>query len=125
MTQNRREGSHRIKRLNVLLKEVITEAIYEMKNRHLPSVITVTDVEVAKDLRTAKVFISLLGTEQEQKKILSILQEAHGFIGMTASKKVTLRYFPKLFFYLDKSLEKQMNLEVLMLRIQEEREKRS
>jgi len=118
-------SSRRTDRLNSLLKEVIAEVILkEVKNPHLPSFITITGVEIAKDLRHAKVFVSVLGDKIAQTKAVAVLQEAKGFISMRAAAQIVIRFFPELTFYLDDSAEKQMQIDTLISEIQKERTNR-
>lgn len=118
-------AERRIQRLNSLLKEVISEVIRkEVKNPHLPQLLTITGVEVTKDLHHAKVFVSVIGNQKEKDEALHALSSASGFIGVHASRKVVMRYFPELSFYLDDSVEKQMHIEKLVTEIQAERKAR-
>lgn len=115
--------SRRIERINSLLKEVISDVIRkEVKNPNLPSLITVTHVEVTKDLKFAKVHISVVQGDTAQ--ILKILNNAAGFIAIAASKQVELRYFPELTFHLDNSVEMQMRIESALSKIHEEEKRR-
>jgi len=116
-------SGRRIERLNSLLKEVISDVIRkEVKNPHLPEFITVTHVDVTKDLRHAKVYVSVIGEEKEKLEALDALQSASGFIGVQASKQVVMRYFPELTFKLDDSVDQQMRIDQLLSDIQTERE---
>ena len=111
-------SKYRAARLNSLLKEVITEVIHKnVKNPHVNEMITVTRVDITKDLRQAKVFISVIGSKEQKQETLQALQSAAGFIAVTASKKVVLRYFPVLTFYLDDSLDKHMRIEELLKQV--------
>lgn len=101
---------------DVILKEV--------KNPHLCRLITVTNVETANDLRQAKVFVSVIGEKKTKDEALKILRSASGFISICAAKQVVLRYFPKLSFFLDESLDARIHVEELIGEIQSEREKR-
>lgn len=115
----------RTDRLNSLLKEVISEVIFrEVKNPHVNELLTVTHVEITKDLHHAKVYVSVIGSEQQKKDTIAALQSAAGFIAVTSSKKVTLRYFPTLTFKLDESVDKQMRIEMLLNQISAEKEAR-
>jgi len=117
--------TRRIERVNSLLREVITEVIQrEVKNPHLPEFISISHVEVSKDLQHAKVFISVIGEETLREKALKVLQSSKGFISSRASKKVSLRYFPELLFLLDDSVDKQMKIHDLLTDIEEERQRR-
>ncbi len=115
----------RTDRLNSLLKEVISEVIHrDVRNPHVTHFVTVTRVEITKDLHYAKVYISIIGTEQEKQDSIAALQTAAGFIAVNASKKVTMRYFPELTFKLDDSVEKHMRIQQLLGEISAERESR-
>lgn len=114
--------SGRIVRLNSLLKEVISEVIRDdVRNPHVSRLITVTRVDITKDLHHAKVYISVIGTDEEKAESLRALNNASGFIAVNASKKVVLRYFPELIFKLDDSVDKHMRIEELLSEISEKR----
>lgn len=115
----------RIARLNSLLKEVISETIRrEVRNPHASSLITVTGVEITKDLHYAKVFISVIGSAEEKAQSIKALQSAAGFIAVNASKKVTLRYFPTLTFFLDSSVEQYAKIDEILYKIHNEKQTR-
>ena len=115
----------RTDRLNSLLKEVISEVIHrDVRNPHLTHFVTVTRVDITKDLHYAKVYISIIGTDQEKQDSIAALQSAAGFIAVNASKKVTMRYFPELTFKLDDSVDKHMHIQELLGEISAERESR-
>lgn len=115
----------RTDRLNSLLKEVISEVIKrEVRNPHVAELVTVTRVQISKDLRHAKVFISVIGTEQQKAETIDALASAAGFIAVQSSQKVVMRYFPELIFKLDDSVEKHMRIEELLGKISQERESR-
>lgn len=115
----------RTDRLNSLLKEVIADVIrLQVRNPHVTSLVTVTRVQITKDLRHAKVFISVIGTEQEKAETLAALQSAAGFIAVNSAQQVVMRYFPELTFKLDDSVDKHMRIEKLLGEIHKERESR-
>lgn len=118
-------GGKRVDRLNSLLQEVISEVVQnEVKDPHLPDLVSITKVEITKDLRHAKVFVSVIGDEEVQKRAVEVLQNASGFIAVRASKEVVMRYFPELRFYIDDSLTKQLQIESLLEDLQAERKNR-
>ncbi|MCP5469889.1 MAG: 30S ribosome-binding factor RbfA [Chlamydiales bacterium] len=115
----------RIKRVNSLLKEVISDTIRnEVKNPHIPVLLTITEVQVTDDLHHAKVMVSLFGNNEAKKAAIAALQSAAGFIAVKASKQVRLRFFPELKFVLDTSVEKQIRIQNVIDEIQSEREQR-
>lgn len=110
----------RIDRLNSLLREVISEVIRrDVNNPHVSKFASVTHVDISKDLHHAKVYVSVLGTEAEKATVMEALQSASGFIGVVASKKVVMRFFPSLRFILDDTVDKQMRIEQLLQEIKQ------
>lgn len=117
--------THRIDRLNSLIKEVLSEVILrEVRNPLVHPLLTVTKVEISKDLHHARVFISVIGTDIERETTLNALQSAAGFIAVHASKKVKLRYFPALTFKIDKTAEKQKAIDDILNKIHDEQQSR-
>jgi len=118
-------AKQRIDRLNSLLKEVITEVIRrDVHNPLVNEFVTVSRVDISKDLRHAKVYISMIGTEIEKKNTLEALQSAAGFISIMASKKVVMRFFPSLVFKIDDTVDKHMRIEELLKEIHTEESSR-
>ena len=108
----------RTDRLNSLLKEVISEVIHrQVRNPHVNELVTVTRVDITKDLHYAKVYISVIGSKEAKQDTLQALQSAAGFIAVNASKKVVMRYFPTLTFKLDDGVDKHMRIEELLQEI--------
>lgn len=116
----------RTDRLNSLLKEVISEVIHkEVKNPLVHDLTTVTRVEITKDLRYAKVYVSIIAEDKERQETLEALNSGSGFIAVQSSNRVTMRYFPALQFKLDDSVDKHMRIEELLAEIHDEQENRS
>ena len=96
--------SHRIQRVRELLKREIGTVIH----RELPvaeaGLVSVNDVDVAGDLRSALVFISILGTAEQQKRGFAMLEESRGRIQNLVARAVVLKYFPTFKFVLDDSV---------------------
>lgn len=115
----------RVDRLNSLLREVISDVIRrEIRNPKIPQLLSVTHVEITKDLSFAKVFISFIGDTINADEAIKALQSASGFIATAASKQVIMRTFPSLKFLWDNSVDKQMRIEQLLSTISEEQQKR-
>lgn len=112
----------RTDRLNSLLREVITEVIKkDVRNPHVSEMTTVTRVDITKDLRHAKVYVSIMGSPADKIITLEALQSAAGFIAVNSSHKVTMRFFPELTFILDDSVDKHMRIESLLEEIKQEK----
>lgn len=118
-------SGNRVDRLNSLLVEVISEVIrMEVKNPHLPPLVTITAVDISNDLSHAKVHVSVIGSPEAQKKAIEVLNISAGFIAVKSSKRVTMRTFPELRFYLDDSAEKRARIDTLLNQIHEEQKRR-
>jgi ribosome-binding factor A len=116
----------RVLRLNSLLKEVLSDVISKsIKDPRAAKFITITEVDISKDLRHAKVNISIIGTDQEKAQTIEILQSASRYIAAQAAKEVILRYFPELTFKLDTSADKFARIDTLLSQIDDERKSRS
>jgi ribosome-binding factor A len=96
--------SLRLQRVRELLKRAIGEVI----RRELPvneaGLISVNDVDVSGDLKSATVFISIFGKPEQQKRGLALLGEQRGRIQGLLGRKVILKYTPTLRFVVDDSL---------------------
>jgi len=98
--------SHRIERVNTLIRREISELIqHELKDPRLDEFIGVTEVDTSPDLKYAKIYISAMSGQQEEQKILGILNSAAGFLRTALANKVNLRYTPELHFIWDNSIE--------------------
>jgi ribosome-binding factor A len=107
------------------LREVIAQVIQrDVSNPDVHPLTTVAYVEVTDDLSYAKVYLSVIGSEEEREKTLRAVRSAAGYIGSCASHEVTLRYFPKLSFYLDESVEQLARIDTVLAKIHEEQERR-
>lgn len=112
----------RTDRLNSLLKEVISDVIRkDVRNPHVTEFVTVTRVDITKDLHHAKVYISVIGTDRQKNETIDALQSAAGFIAVQASRQVVIRYFPALTFKLDDSVDKHMKIDKLLSDIEQEK----
>ena len=88
----------------LLLKEISQILLREIKDPRI-GLITLTGVDVSKDLRYAKVFVSSLGEKEDKAKNLEGLVSAAGFIRGELGKRLRLKYIPELTFKLDESIE--------------------
>ncbi len=103
--------SFRPHRLAEEIKREVTDMLQvELNDPRICKLTSITDVEVSRDLRYAKVFVSVYGTEQEQSQTLVGLQSAGGFIRMELGKRIRLRFLPELTFSLDPSIKRGIEL---------------
>lgn len=95
---------HRLLRVNELLKrELSALLVREMNFEHL--LVTVNQVDVTPDLKSAHVYISVLGSEG-RNEVLPQLEANRAALQATLSRHLTLKYTPHLLFHLDHSIER-------------------
>ena len=81
---------------------------------------SITHVEVSGDLRHAKIFVSVMGSEEEQKDTMKALKHATGFLRHELASRLTLRYMPELVFKLDTSIEQGAHILELINKSEQE-----
>ena len=102
--------SHRSLRMAEAIREVVATAIlFEVADPRVRAV-TVLGVVVSGDLRHAKVQVSIMGSESEQKRALEGLNHAAGFLQARVAARLQTRFTPILSFQLDDSVKKSIEL---------------
>lgn len=77
----------------------------EVKDPRIGVMTSVLRVDTTQDLKFCKVYVSVLGNEEEKKSVMQGLKNANGFIRHLIAERVNLRYTPELIFKLDESVE--------------------
>jgi ribosome-binding factor A len=104
-------GTRRRERVGELIREEISELLRrEVRDPRLSGLISVTEVVTSPDLRYAKVFVSIMGTEEEKQQVERGLAAAAGFLRKGLGEHLSLRYTPELSFYRDESIERGSRL---------------
>ncbi len=99
-------SSRRVERINDLMRSELSDLIgRELKDPRLGGLISITQVETSADLRHARVFVSIFGSDEERESSLSALRSAAGFLRREVAQRIVLRHMPELEFRLDSSLE--------------------
>ena len=96
---------NRQRRLGELLKHEISDMILRGIKDPRIGFVSVTSVELTADLRQAKVFVSVLGSESERKSSLAGLRSATGFIRRELGQRLRLKYLPEIIVEYDTSIE--------------------
>ncbi len=117
--------SRRIDRINELLRVEISQLLVrQTKDPRLRGVISITRVNTSADLRSAQVFVSVLGDSAAKKSALEGIQSAATFLRRELRHRLTLRNTPFLRFTLDDSLEEADHLSQIMDRIRDSEQAR-
>ncbi len=99
--------TNRLERISEEIRREISEIIQnELKDPRLPALISITSVKVTKDLKFAKVYVSMLADAEKKKDALTGLKSAAGFIRREIGHRIQLRNTPEIHFELDDSIEK-------------------
>ncbi|CAH0119855.1 MULTISPECIES: 30S ribosome-binding factor RbfA [unclassified Paenibacillus] len=110
----------RVGRVGEQLKKELSGLIQtELKDPRV-GFVTVTGVEVTNDLSQAKVYLSVLGDEQQKEDTLKALMKANGFLRSELGKRIRLRHTPELVFKFDTSIEYGSRIEKLLDEIKHE-----
>ncbi|HHV27276.1 30S ribosome-binding factor RbfA [Anaerosalibacter bizertensis] len=113
-------NNKRINRISEEVKKAISYIISnDLKDPRISPMTSVTHVEVTRDLRYAKVYISVLGKEKEKKDTIKGLESAKGFIRKEIGNKIDLRYVPEPVFQLDESIEHGIYMSKLIDKVNE------
>ncbi len=105
-----RKNSNKNRRINGEVQKVISEAIRYSKDPRISPFTSVMDVEVAPDLKTCKVWVTVMGNDEDREKTLEGLKSAAGYIRSTLARELNMRYTPELRFIMDDSIEYAINM---------------
>lgn len=111
--------SHRVNRVGEQMKKELSDIISRKIKDPRIGFVTVTEVEVTGDLQQAKVYITVLGDEQQRDDTLKGLTKAKGFIRSEIGSRIRLRKTPELIFEFDESIDYGNRIESLLNQIQE------
>jgi ribosome-binding factor A len=95
--------------VNEAILQVLSDAVPTLKDPRI-GFVTVTGVQATRDLKHATVFVSVLGTEREQKQTLEALESARGVLQAAVGRELRLRRTPVLAFEYDPSVERGVRL---------------
>src|SRR6476620_4357598 len=117
MAENRRPD-----RLAEAIREEVARFLNEkVKDPRITGMVTVTAVEVTRDLRTAKVFVSVLGDEANRPKTFEGLDSLAGHLRARLGKSLGLRSAPEILFRHDESVARAARIDALLAQIKEGR----
>ena len=101
-----KKNSPKNRRVNEEVAHELANIIRELKDPRIAVMTSVMDTYVSTDLKTCKVYISVMGDEEQQKKTMEGLRSAEGYIRRELAHSLNLRNTPELTFVLDRSIER-------------------
>jgi ribosome-binding factor A len=105
--------SGRMRRVNESVRQVLSEAVPELKDPRI-GFVTITGVETSADLRHARVYISVLGSERKRQATLEGLAAAHGVLQARIARELRMKRTPQLAFEYDPSVEAGVRMSKLI-----------
>src|SRR6185312_3163628 len=109
--------SRRVLKAAAAVREVVSMAILTDLNDPRVEHVTVTRVEMAPDMRQAKVHVSIMGDETKQRLGLAGLKSAAGYLQSKVAKGIDTRYTPKLEFVLDQGVKRSIQIAEILGRV--------
>jgi|TARA_B100001964_G_C14191156_1_gene581150 ribosome-binding factor A len=109
--------TRRVERVNHTIQKELGVLIEGLSDPRLSPVISVTAVEVNRDLSVAKVYVSVLGSDIERSDAIDALRSAASRLRMEVSKRIVIRTMPKLSFFSDDTLQTGADVDQLIDRV--------
>lgn len=114
-------ANYRGGRINEEVRREISVIIRdEIKDPRMTAMVSITSVKVSKDLKYAKVFVSIFGKNEEEKnETFAALKSASGYVRREVGQRMNLRNTPQIIFELDDSISYSMRIEELIDKVKE------
>jgi ribosome-binding factor A len=107
-------ASSRMRRVNEVIRQVLGDVIAtDLKDPRI-GFVTVTDVDTSPDLRTARVYVSVLGDESERERALEGLRSSHGYLQGRIAAELRMKRTPTLTFHYDESVDRGVRISRLL-----------
>lgn len=114
-------SNYRSGRINEEMRKEISSIIQnDIRDPRITSMVSVTKVDVTKDLKYAKVYLSIFGEEDSKNETLAALKSSAGFIRREVGHRIKLRLTPEIVILEDKSIDQGMHIEELLHKIKEQ-----
>lgn len=115
-------ANNRMERIKEEYKRELASIFREIKDPRLSMMTSVVSVEITKDLKYAKVYVSVMGSDDEKKNSISALKSATGFIKREIGSRLKLRAVPQPTFVLDTSIDYGAHINSLISKISKDKE---
>ena len=107
-------ANSRMRRVNEVLREVIGQAVTVELNDPRLNMVAVTHVDATPDLRSAKVFVTVLGDEAAREAALKALKSAHGVLQGAVNRETHMKRTPTLTFTYDEAVETGLRISAML-----------
>lgn len=110
----------RADRVSQLIQRELSEILRKETKDPRLKMATITGVKMSRDLKNAKIYFSITGTDRRREEVLKGFQSAHGHIKRTLASRLELRYMPELRFYYDDSFDYGEHIDKLLKSVADE-----
>ena len=104
---------HRMQRVSELVKREVSELVQELTLTDC-GFVTITAAEISPDLKDGRIYMSVIGTAEQKKRALEVLERQHGHIQHELGRRIVLKYTPRLKFVLDETEDRASHIEHLL-----------
>ncbi|MFZ5816396.1 MAG: 30S ribosome-binding factor RbfA [Bacillota bacterium] len=118
-------SNQRAARVGEEMREILARLLRDEVKDPRIGFVSIVKVEVSGDIRHAKVYVSVLGNDQQKKDSLKGLSSAAGFLRSEIAQVLQLRYTPELHFVLDESIEHGQRIAQLLVDVQREQKEKA
>jgi ribosome-binding factor A len=113
--------TRRIARLNDQVRSDIAQIVArELKDPRISGLVSIMSVDLSPDLRLARVYVSVMGSDEDRRHTIRGLQAATGFIRSQLASRMTTKRAPELRFSLDESIERGQRIISLIREVEKE-----
>ncbi len=105
--------SQRLRRVNESVREVVSDTLGELNDPRI-GFVTITAVETSPDLRHARVYVSVLGSDRKRERALAGLAAAHGVLQSRVARELRMKRTPQLTFEYDPTAERGVRMSKLI-----------
>ena len=103
-----------MRRVNEAVREVVSARLAEGLRDPRIGFVTVTSVDTSPDLRQARVYVSVLGDDEQRAETMAGLESAHGVLQQSVAQELRLKHTPTLQFVFDESIDRGMRISELL-----------
>lgn len=114
----------RVQRMERELQQSVAKFLITSFKTPLPGLVTISKVVMPGDLRTAKVYVSVLGDDDAKEQVMDVLEDRAFEIQKFLGHELKSRYTPKLFFILDETTDKVLKIDEILKELEEERKRK-
>lgn len=114
---------NRLERIKAEVKREMSSIVRELKDPRISPMTSIVAADVTKDLKYAKIYVSVMGSDKEKQDTIAALKNASGFIKREIASRLDLRCVPQLSFVLDNTIDYGMHINELINKINKDGEK--